>query len=93
MKISSLGQIVTISPTVKQNVKSISPIQNQGAGLVEFALLVALIAVIAIISVKALGYKTADKFCNVGGNLQDTSNPNLHFNPDTGQCEDSTLEN
>jgi Flp pilus assembly pilin Flp len=93
MKISSLVQIVTISPPVKQSVKAISPTQSRGAGMVEFSLLVALIALIAIISVRALGHKTANTFCKVGGNLEDTGHPNLHFNPDTGQCEDSTLEN
>jgi Flp pilus assembly pilin Flp len=92
-RFSSFGYGVTIRSSVKQNVKAISPIQDRGASMVEFALLLALIAIIAIIGVKVLGHKTANTFCKVTGHLEEAGNPNLRYNPTTGQCEDSTLEN
>lgn len=65
---------------------------QKGASFVEYALLVALIAVIVIAGIKILGEKTADKFCESGGILQGQGRK-LKFNPATGQCEDSAFEN
>jgi pilus assembly protein Flp/PilA len=40
-----------------------------GASLVEYGLLVALIAVVAIVAIRLLGTKVSSNFSNVGGNL------------------------
>jgi pilus assembly protein Flp/PilA len=40
-----------------------------GASLVEYGLLVALIAVVAIVAIRLLGSKVSSNFSNVGGNL------------------------
>ena len=42
---------------------------ERGASLVEYALLVALIAVVCIAAVTFLGEKTSDKFSSVGSRL------------------------
>jgi Flp pilus assembly pilin Flp len=59
----------------------------RGATLMEYALLVALIAVIAIAGVRILGQKTADKFCETSGVMQNEGNRNYRYNPTTGKCE------
>ena len=40
-----------------------------GASLVEYGLLVALIAVVAIVAIRLLGTKVSSNFSNVGGQL------------------------
>ena len=42
---------------------------EKGASLVEYALLVALIAIAAIVAVRALGSKVSQQFSRVGGQL------------------------
>ena len=42
---------------------------DEGASLVEYALLVALIAVVCIAAVTTLGEEAADKFSEVGGSI------------------------
>ena len=42
---------------------------ERGAALVEYALLVALIAVVCIVALTALGDQAADKFSRVGGSI------------------------
>jgi pilus assembly protein Flp/PilA len=42
---------------------------ERGAALVEYALLVALIAVVCIAAITILGNKTSDKFSSVGSKL------------------------
>ena len=42
---------------------------EQGAALVEYALLVALIAVVCIAAITILGNRTSDKFSQVGSKL------------------------
>jgi hypothetical protein len=59
----------------------------------EYALLVALIAVIAIAGVRILGQKTADKFCEGSGALETYSKAKYHYNPLTGKCEAPNFEN
>jgi pilus assembly protein Flp/PilA len=44
--------------------------RERGAGLVEYALLVALIAMACILGVAALGTATSHKFSQVGSSLQ-----------------------
>jgi pilus assembly protein Flp/PilA len=44
--------------------------EEHGASLVEYALLVALIAVICIVAIAFLGQSASSKFSNVGSNLQ-----------------------
>ena len=43
---------------------------ERGASLVEYALLVALIAVICIVAIAFVGQSASSKFSNVGSNLQ-----------------------
>jgi len=43
---------------------------ERGASLVEYALLVALIAVICIVAIAFVGKSASSKFSNVGSNLQ-----------------------
>ena len=43
---------------------------DRGASLVEYALLVALIAVICIVAIAFVGQNASSKFSNVGSNLQ-----------------------
>ena len=43
---------------------------ERGAALVEYALLVALIAVVCIAAITILGNRTSDKFSQVGSKLQ-----------------------
>lgn len=43
---------------------------ERGASLVEYALLVALIAVVCIIAITFLGNSTSDKLSNLGSNIQ-----------------------
>jgi pilus assembly protein Flp/PilA len=43
---------------------------ERGASLVEYALLVALIAVVCIIAITFVGSKASTKFSNVGSSLQ-----------------------
>jgi pilus assembly protein Flp/PilA len=43
---------------------------ERGASLVEYALLVALIAVVCIVAIAFLGKSASSKFSNVGSNLQ-----------------------
>ena len=43
---------------------------ERGASLVEYALLVALIAVICIVAIAFVGQNASSKFSNVGSNLQ-----------------------
>ena len=43
---------------------------ERGAALVEYALLVALIAVVCIVAIAFLGKSASSKFSNVGSNLQ-----------------------
>lgn len=43
---------------------------ERGAALVEYALLVALIAVVCIAAITILGNRTSDKFSEVGSKLQ-----------------------
>ena len=40
-----------------------------GASLVEYGLLVALIAVVAIVAIRLLGQRVSDNFSNVGNNI------------------------
>ncbi len=42
---------------------------ERGAALVEYALLLALIAVVCIVALTALGDQAADKFSRVGGSI------------------------
>jgi pilus assembly protein Flp/PilA len=42
---------------------------EEGASLVEYALLVALIAVVCIVAITFLGHKASEKFSNVGSSL------------------------
>lgn len=42
---------------------------DRGASLVEYALLVALIAVVCIVAITFLGNSASEKFSNVGSNL------------------------
>ena len=42
---------------------------EEGASLVEYALLVALIAVIALVAIRFLGNQVSDEFNSVGGQL------------------------
>jgi pilus assembly protein Flp/PilA len=42
---------------------------ERGASLVEYALLLALIAVVCIVAVTALGNKAGDKFSSVSGSI------------------------
>ena len=42
---------------------------ERGAALVEYALLLALIAVVCIVALTALGDQAADKFSSVGGSI------------------------
>jgi pilus assembly protein Flp/PilA len=42
---------------------------EEGASLVEYALLVALIAIVCIIAITFLGGKASEKFSNIGSNL------------------------
>jgi Flp pilus assembly pilin Flp len=65
----------------------------QGASVVEYALLLALIAIIAIAGIQFLGRKTADKLCETGGTLQHEGNSNYRYNPATGKCEVPGFEN
>jgi pilus assembly protein Flp/PilA len=44
---------------------------ERGAALVEYALLLALIAVVCIIALTQLGEQAADKFSTVGGSIAD----------------------
>ncbi|MBN8548660.1 MAG: Flp family type IVb pilin [Deltaproteobacteria bacterium] len=48
--------------------------KQKGASLVEYALLVALIAVICIVAVKAIGQKASATFSNVATQLGSASN-------------------
>jgi pilus assembly protein Flp/PilA len=43
---------------------------ERGASLVEYALLVALIAVVCIIAITFLGHKASEKFSSVGSGLE-----------------------
>lgn len=43
---------------------------ERGAALVEYALLLALIAVVCIVALTALGDQAADKFSTVGGSIE-----------------------
>ena len=51
------------------NVKS-----ERGAALVEYALLLALIAVVCIVALTTLGDQAADKFSTVGASIADAGN-------------------
>ena len=55
-----------ITPWVKARVDAKSEL---GASLVEYALLVALIAVVCIVGITFLGTRANDKFSNVGSQL------------------------
>ncbi len=55
-----------IAPWVRARVNAKSEV---GAALVEYALLVALIAVVCIIGITFLGTRANDKFSNVGSKL------------------------
>ena len=55
-----------IAPWVKARIDAKSDL---GASLVEYALLVALIAVVCIVGITFLGTRANDKFSNVGSNL------------------------
>ena len=55
-----------IAPWVKARVDAKTDL---GASLVEYALLVALIAVVCIVGITFLGTRANDKFSNVGSNL------------------------
>lgn len=48
--------------------------KQKGASLVEYALLVALIAVICIVAVRAIGQKASKTFANVAGQLSSAAN-------------------
>ena len=45
-------------------------LDQRGASLVEYAFLVALIAVVCIVAIAFLGRSASSKFSNVGSNLQ-----------------------
>ncbi len=47
---------------------------ERGAALVEYALLLALIAVVCIVALTTLGDQAADKFSTVGASIQDAGN-------------------
>jgi len=55
-----------IAPWVKARIDAKSEL---GASLVEYALLVALIAVVCIVGITFLGTRANDKFSNVGSQL------------------------
>ena len=55
-----------IAPWVKARIDAKSEL---GASLVEYALLVALIAVVCIVGITFLGNQANDKFSNVGSSL------------------------
>ncbi len=55
-----------IAPWIRARVNAKSEF---GASLVEYALLVALIAVVCIVGITFLGTRANDKFSNVGSNL------------------------
>ncbi len=55
-----------IAPWVKARINAKSEL---GASLVEYALLVALIAVVCIVGITFLGTRANDKFSNVGSQL------------------------
>jgi len=55
-----------IAPWIKARIDAKSEL---GASLVEYALLVALIAVVCIVGITFLGTRANDKFSNVGSNL------------------------
>lgn len=44
-------------------------VRDEGATMVEYALMVALIAVVAIVAVTALGVAVNDIFCEIAGSL------------------------
>lgn len=48
--------------------------KQKGASLVEYALLVALIAVVCIVAIKAVGTKASGAFANISGQLASASN-------------------
>ena len=47
---------------------------ERGAALVEYALLLALIAVVCIVALTTLGDQAADKFSTVGASIADAGN-------------------
>lgn len=48
---------------------------EQGASLVNYVLLISLIAVVALIAVNSLGTNSRERFCNIAGRVgQDNSN-------------------
>ena len=49
--------------------KSLAIKSEKGASLVEYALLVALIAIAAIVAVRSLGSKVSQQFSSIGGQL------------------------
>ena len=55
-----------IAPWIKARINAKSEL---GASLVEYALLVALIAVVCIVGITFLGSRANQKFSNVGSNL------------------------
>jgi Flp pilus assembly pilin Flp len=65
----------------------------QGASVVEYALLLALITIITIAGIQFLGRKTADKLCETGGTLETYGKSNYRYNPLTGKCEAPHFEN
>ncbi len=48
---------------------------ERGAALVEYALLLALIAVVCIVALTRLGEQASEKFSTVGGSIADAGNP------------------
>jgi Flp pilus assembly pilin Flp len=89
-RLSSFGLIVTICFFVRHDTNDTRgkpTTKERGVGLVEFALLVAIIAMVAIVSVKLLGNRTADSFCRAKGGLENETSLSQRFNPETGNCE------
>jgi len=52
-----------------ENTPEIKNEQEKGAGLVEYALLVALIAIVAIAALQFLGTSISEQFSNVGSTI------------------------
>ena len=65
----------------KEVIKQSVVTQEKGATMVEYALMVALIAVVAIAAVTFLGGQVSGQFSNIGTELE---NSNENFNPAGG---------
>jgi pilus assembly protein Flp/PilA len=63
-------QLWKMADRFMQAVRAEGPADEAGASLVEYALLVALIAVVCIVAVSILGSNASSKFSQVGSALQ-----------------------